>query len=375
MGKLSQRDAESVLTHVRKLEAAVNTGGTPELSALLWLETINVTLHGRLAANGLCKPRVQVDAKVITVGGLVDAYLARRTDLKLNTRNTLRLCRRHLVAFFGEDRDVTAICTADAKDWRRATRGSYSEATTAKSVKLARQIWADAVERGYIKSNPFAAVRIGQMDNPGRLHFVDADRFPVHVVCAWIGNDARTARKHYLRVRDEHFSAASGVNVKPVQEVTLQPAAMPGNGRQPASPFASVFAEIPKTPTIPQDLIAPGGNRTHNAPRKNQAETSVGVTGGAQIARPAPRPRRSRRSLGQARTAHSLRTARRRACQHADAVSTLLTRESAAGERAKRCDHRPAADQHAAERSEGVSGVRHAARGNAPIRPGTFPSW
>jgi hypothetical protein len=32
--------------------------------------------------------------------------------------------------------------------------------------------------------------------------------FPSHVVCAWIGNSEKVARKHYLQVTDEHFAKA-----------------------------------------------------------------------------------------------------------------------------------------------------------------------
>jgi hypothetical protein len=35
-----------------------------------------------------------------------------------------------------------------------------------------------------------------------------AQRFPLHVVCAWIGNTAAIARDHYLQVTDDHFRAA-----------------------------------------------------------------------------------------------------------------------------------------------------------------------
>jgi len=37
-----------------------------------------------------------------------------------------------------------------------------------------------------------------------------AETFPIHVVCAWIGNSAAVARKHYLQVTDEHFARAAG---------------------------------------------------------------------------------------------------------------------------------------------------------------------
>ena len=47
------------------------------------------------------------------------------------------------------------------------------------------------------------------------------DKYPSHVVCAWMGNSERTARKHYLQVRDEHFerAAESGANIHPTDTV------------------------------------------------------------------------------------------------------------------------------------------------------------
>ncbi len=37
-----------------------------------------------------------------------------------------------------------------------------------------------------------------------------ASRFPIHVVCQWIGNSAGVAMKHYLQVTENHFDAANG---------------------------------------------------------------------------------------------------------------------------------------------------------------------
>lgn len=34
------------------------------------------------------------------------------------------------------------------------------------------------------------------------------EEFPSHVVCAWMGNSERVARRHYLQVTDEHFAKA-----------------------------------------------------------------------------------------------------------------------------------------------------------------------
>jgi integrase len=37
-----------------------------------------------------------------------------------------------------------------------------------------------------------------------------AGSFPIHVVCAWIGNSVSVAMRHYLQVTDDHFATACG---------------------------------------------------------------------------------------------------------------------------------------------------------------------
>jgi len=39
-----------------------------------------------------------------------------------------------------------------------------------------------------------------------------AERWPEHVVCAWIGNSKAVAREHYLQVTEEHFEQAARIS-------------------------------------------------------------------------------------------------------------------------------------------------------------------
>lgn len=39
-----------------------------------------------------------------------------------------------------------------------------------------------------------------------------AQRYPIHVVCAWLGNSQPVAAKHYLQVRDEDFASAAALH-------------------------------------------------------------------------------------------------------------------------------------------------------------------
>lgn len=51
-----------------------------------------------------------------------------------------------------------------------------------------------------------------------------AETFPIHVVCAWIGNSRAVAQKHYLQVTDDHFAQARG-SAKPAAVGAAQIAA------------------------------------------------------------------------------------------------------------------------------------------------------
>ena len=61
-----------------------------------------------------------------------------------------------------------------------------------------------------------------------------ADTYPIHVVCAWIGNSQAVAKEHYLQVTDEHFATA---------QITAQTAAVQtGKGEKSKTP-AAMFTE------------------------------------------------------------------------------------------------------------------------------------
>lgn len=59
-----------------------------------------------------------------------------------------------------------------------------------------------------------------------------AERWPKHVVCAWIGNSRLVARKHYLQVTDEHFERAATAGEQAAQNPAQQPAESRGTDSQ-----------------------------------------------------------------------------------------------------------------------------------------------
>jgi len=60
-----------------------------------------------------------------------------------------------------------------------------------------------------------------------------ADRFPIQVVCDWIGNTEAIASKHYLQVTEDHFARAVGQGApKEGQKERQEPAVLPRKGSQ-----------------------------------------------------------------------------------------------------------------------------------------------
>ena len=75
-------------------------------------------MQKKLVAVGLIHPRDA--AKGITLGEFLDAYLARRKDVKDSTAVFYRNTQRNLIEVFGADRPLDSITPADADDFRRA---------------------------------------------------------------------------------------------------------------------------------------------------------------------------------------------------------------------------------------------------------------
>ncbi len=49
-----------------------------------------------------------------------------------------------------------------------------------------------------------------------------AERYPIHVVCAWLGNSARVAGEHYLQVTEAHFQWAAQIPAQSAAERACQ---------------------------------------------------------------------------------------------------------------------------------------------------------
>jgi integrase len=72
-----------------------------------------------------------------------------------------------------------------------------------------------------------------------------AETYPIHVVCAWLGNSQAVARKHYLQVTDAHFQKAAGGTESGTVNVQ-QPPATPGSGQKQDTTAKQKPPELPR---------------------------------------------------------------------------------------------------------------------------------
>jgi integrase len=100
-----------------------------------------------------------------------------------------------------------------------------------------------------------------------------AAEYPIHVVCAWIGNTARIAQKHYLQVPDDYFERAAKSGAVVVQNPVQQPAAPVRTGVQESSEGKAGYGVVPAGAT--------GCEMTRNqrAPRVGLEPTTNRLTG------------------------------------------------------------------------------------------------
>ncbi len=192
LGGLSKTNATTAKNYIQSLATSKRAGLPIDGPVADWLGTIGADLYARLVEVGLCSPREQAEPEQQpnrkALGQLVDAYIAERDDVKQGTALVYRHVRRNLLDWFGADKLLQEITAGDAKDWRRwltrpkdkdnPTAGGQglNENTARKRCAIAKQIFADAVDRELIDRNPFAKMEgltVGASE--GRDYFVSRD--------------------------------------------------------------------------------------------------------------------------------------------------------------------------------------------------------
>ena len=176
LGRMANKQAESILTQVEVLVTAAAAQVSPPLETAMWLGKIGEELHRKLSNVGLTDER-QSDGKPArhTLKQFLDAYIASRHDVKKSTQTFYGHTRRCLIEYFGPTKKLGAITFADASKWRRwlSDEEELAESTVRRRCTMARQFFADAVDDRLIGDNPFRKLKgIGVKANRSRDYFI-----------------------------------------------------------------------------------------------------------------------------------------------------------------------------------------------------------
>jgi integrase len=167
LGKVSQRLAESIKAKVEALNAAQISKCALDDDTARWVSQVGDDLAAKLAAVGLIGERAST-----LLGEFLDAYVARRTDVKPNTTRNLHACKARLVDFFGADKPMRDVTPADADAWLIWLRERYANGTAGRSARRAKKFFRAAVRARLIPSDPLLDVKPPSQANEARKFFI-----------------------------------------------------------------------------------------------------------------------------------------------------------------------------------------------------------
>lgn len=175
LGKCTQNKAEGIKTKIEALVAS-QFGWSPDNEVLQWLADLPDTLHKRLVAAGLAKPRAmspETAAAGLTLGRYLDDYRQSRVDVKPGTQLTYGRTRHYLLDYFKAGKLLAEIHEGDADAWRLHLLGQgLAISTVNRACGMARQFFRAAIRRRLLANNPFEGLQSSVKGNAARQHFV-----------------------------------------------------------------------------------------------------------------------------------------------------------------------------------------------------------
>ncbi len=177
LSDLDEGGAAEAKLHVEHLILQHKRGRAPLGPALDWLESIDLEIHDRISAMGLCEARQRCELPR-TVLAYMRAYIASRTDWKKSCNHKQSV--DHLETFLKRDIPLTALTKGEADRWHRwmmdkKNGAGLSPNTAGQHIKRARQMMIQAIDDGLIDLNPFKGIKIDLRSDASKNRFIDGD--------------------------------------------------------------------------------------------------------------------------------------------------------------------------------------------------------
>ncbi len=172
-GKCNKSSATTAKSMVENLIEAKQLGQAIKPSTAAWLESIEGTpLQKRLAKVGLCEATDASTVQAFLEG--VIGQRVRRGNVKKCTVTSWGHTKRNLIEFFGGDRQINTITSADADEWAAwlVDHENLAENTVRKRSANAKMFFRVALRRKQIAENPFQALVGSVVASRGRQYFI-----------------------------------------------------------------------------------------------------------------------------------------------------------------------------------------------------------
>lgn len=171
LGKVNQKTAESIKTRIEYILQAQIAGLPLDIETAQWVGQIGDKLADKMAKAGLIPQRVRS-----TLGDFLEEWFKRKGKLKDGSAINLHACRTRMINYFGADRDLRAITTADCEGWLTWLREQFASSTTARTFRRGKQFLQSAVKSKMLQENPFAGIRVpGSHDTSKQVFISVAD--------------------------------------------------------------------------------------------------------------------------------------------------------------------------------------------------------
>lgn len=171
LGSIPIKTAREIKTRVEYIQAALSNNHPLDGMTALWLNGIDDKLHAKLAKCGLVPARSA--QRCTRLADLIDDIHRRNTTWKSHTRDNHKAARRVMIAYFGNNRDVTTITELQAEEFREHLRKHSSENTVRRRCSYARQYFKVFSKKLGIE-NPFGNMKKLIVEgDPSKFFFID----------------------------------------------------------------------------------------------------------------------------------------------------------------------------------------------------------
>ena len=166
--KFPKRQDASLVTLVSELEKHQLLGIRPDAATQEMVDRLSDSFKAKLARIGLIS-----HGTTPTLGDFLNAYGTNQPDWSKRSHTKFEQNKKCLIEFFGRENPLDEITTGDAQDYKKnLVRKGLAEATISRRIRYARQYFTYALQKKYIKENPFDLVKTGNEKNKARLYFV-----------------------------------------------------------------------------------------------------------------------------------------------------------------------------------------------------------